>query len=174
MRKLTAGDMAGRLARIDEAKGRSRKYRRRARKHLLAGQGAREHGSGGYLMANGETICNKRRHATLEVAQRELAGAMQSDLEHRQESRVYHCLRCNGWHLTSKAFIPIEDRQYGYHKAGQQESEAGQQEPGRTQARVYRGGRSEFPHTFVINIGDAIQEHTVRLEREYGASTLNG
>ena len=106
MRQLTAGDLSAKLARIEES-GRSSKWRRRARRHLLADAGAELEGKKskptGYRLEGGGFLCVKRRYPTELAALKVLVSVNRSPSLQRNENRYYLCPHCNGWHLTSIA-----------------------------------------------------------------------
>lgn len=112
MRKLSGGDIDARLARIDKARHRSRRWRRNARAKLLRDQGAQPKvgvsGVVGYIFDDGErgAVCSKHRYWSRADAEHALAVTQASDDPWRNETRVYACRYCRGHHLTSKEYRP--------------------------------------------------------------------
>lgn len=103
MRRLSPGDAARKLALI-ETQPRSRRWKRRAKAHLLDDVNATLSASGAYWTTPTGTVCRKRRFTTFTSAIEGLVEALNSPNPHRRERRVYHCKRCSSWHITSKPF----------------------------------------------------------------------
>lgn len=60
----------------------------------------------GFILPNGEVVCEKRRYRSEDAAVAELQGIHQFDevnAARRVPVRAYRCPYCRGWHLTSRA-----------------------------------------------------------------------
>lgn len=130
MRQLSGGDIEAKLARIDKS-GRGRKWRKKARARLLADQKAVDCYGKYFGFYHRGAVCTKRRHTTLEAAQRELAEAKAKaaiGMTRRREGRIYECPKCKGYHLTSQEAVSDGYREEDY--APSEPQKAGNPSPG--------------------------------------------
>lgn len=127
MRKLSGGDIAARLARIDRS-GRGRRWRKKAKAKLLRDQDAVVRPSL-YGFRERGAVCHKIRHATLAKAREELSIAQDRAAvdPRRREQRVYQCPHCRGYHLTSWEVYGDGDQptHEGQAGSGQDDSQEG-------------------------------------------------
>lgn len=106
MRKLDPGDIAAKLDRIEKA-GRSRRWKKAARAHLLADVGGETRKSGSMVdLPKGKTVCTKRRFRTYGAAILALIATATSPNPARREQRIYLCNHCQAYHLSSKEYSP--------------------------------------------------------------------
>lgn len=101
MRQLSPGDIQRKLAQISTS-GRSRKWKKRAREHLLEDVGAVPvpNAKGSYKTQRGD-VCAKRRFSKASAATQALVDTFMSPSPNRHECRIYFCKNCQGFHLTS-------------------------------------------------------------------------
>lgn len=105
---MTPSEFARKLGRIEhfdryeaaERSWRSITWKARARKRLIREAGA-EVVPGGWRLATGRHVCRKVRYKSEAHALHALRCCTIAPTPKRNESRAYHCPRCNGWHLTS-------------------------------------------------------------------------
>ena len=120
MRHLSPGDVTRKLAQIDKSK-RGRKWRKRAKAHLLADVKAEPVAAGleHYRLPGGARVCGKRRFPNFTTAMEALIETWQSPNPKRHEKRVHPCPHCKGWHLTSRPLLEgmnHDERQEAYLK----------------------------------------------------------
>lgn len=122
MRHLTPGDVSAKLERIQKAP-RGRKWRKRARDHLLRDAGADPARRSKLItMRDGGKVCTKKRFSCIEQANLALWGIHRSPNIHRKEDRAYFCRNCNAYHLTSQ--------EQQSHERDTEEAHSTQEDPG--------------------------------------------
>lgn len=57
----------------------------------------------GVKIRRGGFLCAKARYPNEASAMEALRDCQRTPQDERKEIRVYQCLHCNGWHLTSQA-----------------------------------------------------------------------